>query len=155
MSMNSLYLKLLVCAILAAGAFSASAQKVAMKTNIVQDALLDPNIGVEIGLAPKWTLDVTGQLNAWTIGDGHRWKHWLVQPEARYWFCERFAGHFLGFHASADNTTSAASATKSPTSSAATSQNSPTNAIRAGERAQEWHTATHGLSTSIGTWKPK
>ena len=93
--MNSLYLKLLVCAILAAGAFSASAQKVAMKTNIVQDALLDPNIGVEIGLAPKWTLDVTGQLNAWTIGDGHRWKHWLVQPEARYWFCERFAGHFL------------------------------------------------------------
>lgn len=97
--MNSLYLKLLVCAILAAGAFSASAQKVALKTNIVQDALLDPNIGVEVGLAPKWTLDVTGQLNAWTIGDGHRWKHWLVQPEARYWFCERFAGHFLGFHA--------------------------------------------------------
>ncbi len=99
MSMNSLYLKLLVCAILAAGALSASAQKVALKTNIVQDALLDPNIGVEVGLAPKWTLDVTGQLNAWTIGDGHRWKHWLVQPEARYWFCERFAGHFLGFHA--------------------------------------------------------
>lgn len=78
---------------------TATAQKVALKTNLLQDALLDPNIGVEIGLAPKWTLDVTGQLNAWKIGDGHRWKHWLVQPEARYWFCERFAGHFLGFHA--------------------------------------------------------
>ena len=22
-----------------------------------------------------------------------------MQPEARYWFCRRFAGHFLGFHA--------------------------------------------------------
>ena len=23
----------------------------------------------------------------------------MVHPEARYWFCDRFAGHFLGFHA--------------------------------------------------------
>lgn len=26
-------------------------------------------------------------------------KHWLVQPEARYWFCEAFNGHFLALHA--------------------------------------------------------
>lgn len=23
----------------------------------------------------------------------------MLQPEARYWFCDRFAGHFLGTHA--------------------------------------------------------
>lgn len=35
----------------------------------------------------------------WTLSHDRRWKHWLVQPEARYWFCDRFSGHFLGFHA--------------------------------------------------------
>jgi hypothetical protein len=28
-----------------------------------------------------------------------KWKHWYAQPEARYWFCDRFAGHFIGIHA--------------------------------------------------------
>lgn len=76
----------------------ATAQEVAVKTNIVGDALLNPNVGVEIGLAPKWTLDVGGQFNLWNMSHDRRWKHWLVQPEARYWFCDRFAGHFVGAH---------------------------------------------------------
>lgn len=75
------------------------AQDIALKTNLVSDCLLSPNLGVEIGLAPKWTLDVSGQLNCWTLSHNRRWKHWAVQPEARYWFCDRFAGHFLGVHA--------------------------------------------------------
>jgi len=25
-------------------------------------------------------------------------KHWLVQPELRYWLCESFNGHFFGVH---------------------------------------------------------
>lgn len=74
------------------------AQDVAVKTNLLYDAVLTPNIGVEVGVAPKWTIDVTGQLNAWTVNE-HYWKHWLAQPEARYWFCQRFAGHFVGAHA--------------------------------------------------------
>lgn len=77
---------------------SAWGQDVAIKTNLLSDAFLNPNLGVEIGLAPKWTMDVTGQLNAWTLSHDRRWKHWAVQPEARYWFCDRFAGHFLGVH---------------------------------------------------------
>ena len=76
----------------------AKGQNVGIKTNFVGDGFLSPNLGIEIGIAPKWTLDVTGQVNFWNVNN-HKWKHWLVQPEARYWFCERFAGHFLGFHA--------------------------------------------------------
>jgi hypothetical protein len=53
---------------------------------------------LEFGLAPKWTLDITGEVNAWTLSDGKRWKHWYAEPEARYWFCDRFVGHFLGLH---------------------------------------------------------
>lgn len=78
---------------------SVSAQDIAVKSNLLSDALLNPNVGVEIGLAPRWTLDVTGQLNAWDLSHDRRWKHWALQPEARYWFCDRFGGHFVGLHA--------------------------------------------------------
>lgn len=78
--------------------FSANSQNVGIKTNFVGDGLLSPNLGIEIGLAPKWTFDLSGQVNFWEVNN-HTWKHWVVQPEFRYWFCERFARHFLGFHA--------------------------------------------------------
>jgi hypothetical protein len=74
------------------------AQELAVKTNLLMDATLSPNVGVEVGMAPRWTFDLSGQLNAWDMSHQRRWKHWLVQPEARYWFCDRFAGHFLGIH---------------------------------------------------------
>lgn len=74
------------------------AQDVAVKTNVLSDALLNPNAAVEIGLAPKWTLDVSGEFNLWDMSHNRRWKHWVLQPEARYWFCDRFAGHFVGAH---------------------------------------------------------
>lgn len=75
------------------------AQDVGLKTNIVADGLLSPNLGVEIGLAPKWTLELTGEFNGWTLSHNRRWKHWLVMPEARYWLCDRFSGHFFGVEA--------------------------------------------------------
>ena len=76
----------------------ARAQRVGIKTNLLYDATATVNAGIEFGLSTRWTLDVSGNLNAWEI-NRHFWKHWMVQPEARYWFCERFAGNFLGFHA--------------------------------------------------------
>ena len=75
----------------------AKGQDVAVKTNLLYDALLSPNLGVEVELAPRWSIDLSGQINNWTVNQ-HKWKHWLVQPEIRYWFCDHFAGHFLGAH---------------------------------------------------------
>ena len=78
----------------------AGAQDFAVKTNLLYDiAAYTANLGVEIGLAPRWTLDVSANYNGWTLSDNRRWKHWVVQPEARYWLCDRFAGHFFGLHA--------------------------------------------------------
>lgn len=76
----------------------ASAQTLNIKTNLLYDATASINLGVEVGLAPRWTLDVSGNYNPFTFNDGKKWKHWLVQPEARYWFCDKFNGHFLGIH---------------------------------------------------------
>lgn len=76
----------------------ARAQDVALKTNLLYDALLTPSVGIEVGLAPKWTVDVSGQINNWDVNN-HLWKQWVIQPEARYWLCQRFSGHFFGAHA--------------------------------------------------------
>ena len=51
-----------------------------------------------MGLAKKLTLDISGNYNPWKFGDDRQIKHWLVQPELRYWLCERFNGSFFGLH---------------------------------------------------------
>ncbi len=78
---------------------SASAQRVIVKNNVAYDALLTPNLGLEIGLGKSTSLDITGNYNPFVWNDGKSIKHWLVQPEFRYWLCERFNGHFFGLHA--------------------------------------------------------
>lgn len=76
----------------------AQAQKAAIKTNILYDATATLNGGIEFSVAPKWTIETSVNYNNWKFGS-RRWKHWMIQPEARYWFCEKFAGHFVGVHA--------------------------------------------------------
>ena len=87
---------LIIAAVASVAAQQTQAQDVAIKTNLAADALANVNLGAEIGLAPKWTLDLTGEFNGWTFSNNRRWKHWLVMPEARYWLCDRFSGHFFG-----------------------------------------------------------
>ena len=74
------------------------AQKVAVKTNLLYDATTTMNLGLEIGLGKKWSLDLSGNYNPWKFDDETRLRHWGVQPELRYWLCEKFNGHFLGLH---------------------------------------------------------
>ena len=83
---------------LCCGICGAKAQEVALKTNLLSDAFLNPNLEAEVALAPRWTIDVSGQFNTWNLSHDRKWKHWVVQPEIRYWFCDRFAGHFVGAH---------------------------------------------------------
>lgn len=79
--------------------FGAKGQNdVAIKSNILYDLTATVNAGIEVGLAPRWSLDVSGNFNAWTMKNDRRWKHYLVQPEVRYWLCDRFMGHFLALH---------------------------------------------------------
>ncbi len=88
----------LLLAVIALTGWRAKAQDWDVKSNLLYDLTTTLNAGVEVGLAPKWSLDVSGNFNPWTFSDGKRWKHWMLQPEARYWLCNRFAGHFFGAH---------------------------------------------------------
>lgn len=92
----------LIIAILLFTGFSipVKAQKAAIKTNLLYDATTTINLGVEVGLAPHWSLDISGNYNPWILNEetNRKIKHYLIQPEARYWICEKFNGHFLGLH---------------------------------------------------------
>lgn len=79
------------------GGLKAENSDFALKTNLLYDATSTVNFGVEKKVAPKWSVDISGNFISWRPG-GHSYKHWLAQPEARYWFCEAMGGHFLGFH---------------------------------------------------------
>lgn len=89
---------LLAVLLFAVSPVGVSAQKIAVKTNVISDVLANVNLGAEVIVAPQWSLDLTWQLTNWSFSDGKRWKHWFIQPEARYWFCDAIAGHFLGMH---------------------------------------------------------
>lgn len=90
---------LLLFFLVVGGGFSqVRAQDWAIKTNVIYDATTTVNLGVEVGVAPKWSIDLSGNLNVWSTEDLARWKHWMVQPEARYWFCDRFSRNFVGAH---------------------------------------------------------
>jgi hypothetical protein len=92
-----------------------SAQDMALKTNILYDATTTIHLGYEVALNHKTTLDLWVNYNPWILG--HKWvgiegegsnfvkrrdtglKHLMIQPEVRWWFCEKFNGHFFGLHA--------------------------------------------------------
>ena len=90
--------KLILIMVGLAALVTAQAQDFAVKTNLLYDATATVNVGAEVGLAPRWTFDLSGNYNAWSISE-RKLKHWMVQPEFRYWFCERFQDHFIAVHA--------------------------------------------------------
>lgn len=72
-------------------------QNWAIKSNLLYDATTTLNLGVEGSLGKKMTFDLSANCNPWHFND-FRIKHGLIQPEIRYWFCEKFMGHFIGLH---------------------------------------------------------
>ncbi len=102
-NMTRRFLAAIAVAIAATLLDGAVCAQVAVKTNLLYDATTSPNLGVEVGVAPKGTMQLVYGLNPWkfsTESHGKRQaKHWVLMPEYRWWTCSRFNGHFLGAHA--------------------------------------------------------
>ena len=47
-----------------------------------------------ICLRPKSTFDLSGSIRPWKRTEGYVNKYWLIQPEYRYWTCQKFNGSF-------------------------------------------------------------
>lgn len=76
------------------------AQTVGIKSNLLYWGSATPNLGLEVKVDPHWTVEVSGGWNPFTINKetGLKWWHWAVIPEARYYLCDAFNGHFFGLH---------------------------------------------------------
>ena len=76
--------KILVCILFILGLFPAEskAQKIAVKSNLLYDATTTMNLGLEVALVRRWTLDIPVNYNPWKF-DETRLKHWGIQPELR------------------------------------------------------------------------
>ncbi len=90
--------KIFIACCLSLCSFLAYGQTFGVKSNVLYDATTTFNLGVEVGLAKKWSLDVSGNYNPWEFSDNRQIKHWMVQPELRWWTCERFNGSFFALH---------------------------------------------------------
>lgn len=78
----------------------ADAQQVALKTNALYWATTTPNLGMEVGLGERTTIDLMAGYNPFTLNRelNKKVKHISLMPEVRYWFCESFQGHYVGVH---------------------------------------------------------
>lgn len=72
----------------------------ALKTNLLWDAALCANLGFELELWPRWSLDVPVWYSPYDITRRWRIRLLATQPELRYWLRDAGAGHYFGVHAS-------------------------------------------------------
>ncbi len=70
-----------------------------IKTNLLYDATTTLNLGIEFRAGEKTSLDIPFNYNPWTFSNNRKLKHFLVQPELRFWNRRAFDGHFFGVHA--------------------------------------------------------
>lgn len=80
-------------------------QEVSIRNNLLYDATGTPNLGVEVQVGDHVSVGVNGSFKSWprflawdndVEENPQRWRHFLVAPEARYYFNEVFKGAFVG-----------------------------------------------------------
>lgn len=96
-------IRLLITCLCACMPLLVPAQALSVKTNLLYGAYTyTPNLGLEIGLGRKSTLDIGGGYNPWNLNgsdvNNKKAVYWLGQAEYRYWICQKFSGHFFGLH---------------------------------------------------------
>ncbi len=72
--------------------------KIAIKTNLLFDAVLVANLGVEISPWTHWSLDIPVWYSPYNISSTRNIRLLAVQPEIRWWSKEAMNGHFVGLH---------------------------------------------------------
>jgi len=74
-------------------------RKIALRTNLLYDATLSPNLGFDIRISPKMTAGLLAGINAWDIDKtaNKKWRHMLFSLRARRYNDSIFhKGYFEG-----------------------------------------------------------
>lgn len=75
------------------------AQFYSVQTNALKAATTTFNLEGSMLLSEHWTLNMGVSYNPWNFSDTKKIKHWLVEPGARYWFWQAYAGNFISMYA--------------------------------------------------------
>lgn len=81
---------------------SAQAQNIAFNNNLVYDATLTPNLGVEMKVDSSWTVGLNGGFRPWPTDDAktRKYRHLSLMATARKWTAGTpWKGYFYGFDA--------------------------------------------------------
>ena len=88
-----LFKSLTICLVtfLTVGVGRVQAQVLALRNNLLYDATLTPNLGVEVRIDSTWTAGVNFGINAWDIDKtkNKKWRHFLVAPNVRHYFGQK------------------------------------------------------------------
>lgn len=95
---NNITTSLIALLILFVFATKADAQQWAVSTNGLYWIAATPNVGVEYSFHKKMSVALNANYNPFTFNNNRKMKHWLVQPEFRYWLSESFKGHYFSLH---------------------------------------------------------
>ena len=71
---------------------------IAAKTNLLVGAATVANLGFEIELGRKWSLDVPVYYSPYNITPTRKCRILATQPEVRFWPAKAGSGHFIGLH---------------------------------------------------------
>ena len=93
-------IKLVVAAILmiAAGT-SANAQRIAVTTNLLEDAFLTPNIGIDVIVADRQSLTFDTSIAPFKATEFLHNKCMTLRAGYKYWFEQALYGHYIGVDA--------------------------------------------------------
>lgn len=79
--------------------FAKTGYPFAIKTNILFNAALTPNLSIEIPFLVKYSVEVSATYNAWNQKDNIKWKNMIFITELRYWTLMSMKGHYIGVNA--------------------------------------------------------
>ncbi len=81
------YIRATVLMLFVSLTITTQSQTVVLRNNLLYDASLTPNLGLDVRLDSTWSLGVTAGYNAWDINKSkdRKWKHVLIMPELRHW----------------------------------------------------------------------
>ena len=94
--MSDIILKLFLLLMVSLSSLRLHAQYVALKSNLLYDALCIPSLGTEVRLDSTLTLSLSSTYCPISYDGDRKWKNWSVQYEARHWFRKVFNGPFVG-----------------------------------------------------------
>jgi len=98
-SFNSLHTRFFAVLYMLLASTLCRAQSLAVKNDALYDALLIPNLGMEVRAGKHTTVDVEGTYDPLSFSSERKWKNWSLCPEVRFWGCHPFSGMFVGINA--------------------------------------------------------